>query len=153
MASCFFCSFALGQLATLQFLQNWTTAAGSCVISACWEDWTAAAGLSLVFAKGLTFDKEDWAHPQRTIAKQVHIPHPLIHFLFHYLWWVVDKNRAWTFTKVDWKKIISTMMRSIKTSRQEELPKDKAGKMEQENERQYWGITPSTEEIYMHLYR
>jgi hypothetical protein len=29
------------------------------------------------------------------------------------------------------------MVRSIKTSSQEELPKDKAGKMEQENERQY----------------
>ena len=35
------------------FLQDWTTAAGSCLVSACLEDWSAAAELYLVFALGL----------------------------------------------------------------------------------------------------
>jgi hypothetical protein len=60
-------------------------------VSACLEDWLAAAELYLVFATGL---KEDRAHPQRTVAEQVHFPHILTTFLFHYLCWVVEERRG-----------------------------------------------------------
>ena len=36
-----------------------------------------------------TADKKDWNCPQNTISKQIHNPHFLITFLFHYLWWML----------------------------------------------------------------
>jgi hypothetical protein len=56
------------------------------------HDWTLAAGSYSVFAKGLNCwhpDNKDWAHPQRNISKQVYFPRFLITFFFHYLCWVV----------------------------------------------------------------
>ena len=88
------------------FPQDWTTAAGSClgprrldcsycfVFGVCWWDSTA--------------DKEDWACPQRTVAKQVHLPYILVTFFFHYLWWVVSKSRGWMFIKIGCKKFMPT---------------------------------------------
>jgi hypothetical protein len=61
----------------LQFLQDWSSAAGSCVM----------------FAMGLNCwypDNEDWTHPQWTHSKQVYFPCVLITFIFYYFWWVVD---------------------------------------------------------------
>ena len=62
----------------LQFLQDWTTAASSGLVSACWEDWSAAAESYLVFAMGLNCCPRRLSSPQRTIAEQVHFPYTLI---------------------------------------------------------------------------
>ena len=86
VAACCFTASPQASWWALWFLQNWTTADGSCVVSACWDNWTEAGDSYLVIATGLTADKEYWAHSQRTIAKQVHFPHIIITFLFHYLW-------------------------------------------------------------------
>ena len=72
----------------------------------CLVGWTAAAGLYLVFASGLSCwypDNKDCT--QRTISKQVHFPYVLITFLFYYLWWVEGQRGGWTFIKVGWKKL------------------------------------------------
>lgn len=47
-ASCCFCGLRLVE--SLRFLQDGTTAAGSCMLSICGEDYTEAAGSCLVSA-------------------------------------------------------------------------------------------------------
>ena len=69
--------------------KGWTVAAGLCLVSACLEDWSAAAEPYLVFATGLNCCPGRWAHSQRTIAEQVHFPHSLITSLFHNFCWMV----------------------------------------------------------------
>ena len=91
------------------FLQDWTTAAGLClvfawclpakrtgrsvaasshIVSAYLKDWSAASESYLVFAIGLEcFQRR--AYPQGTIAVQVHFPCILITFLIHNFCWVV----------------------------------------------------------------
>ena len=60
------------------------------MVSACLEDCSAAAKSYLVFAyRTELLPKKIRAHPQRTIAEQVDLPHILITFLFHYHFWVV----------------------------------------------------------------
>lgn len=73
-AACRFCSLTPGQLASL--------AASSGLNCSCRFVFGACRGTELL-------TKTDWAHPQRTIAKQVHVPNILITFLFQYLCWVV----------------------------------------------------------------
>ena len=62
----------------LSFLLDWTSFAGSCMVTAKWLDY------SCWFACGVCYwypDNKDWTCPQRTMSKQSHFPCILITFL------------------------------------------------------------------------
>jgi hypothetical protein len=80
-------SAALGR-----FLQDWTIAAGLCVVSA------KRTGLQLLICilcllLDWTADKEGWACPQRTIVKQVHLPHILFTSTTSIGWWARGEDK------------------------------------------------------------
>ena len=67
---------------------DWTALADSCVVSAEWTGWQLLIHVWCLLVDWLRAIKIGIT-PQRTVSKQVHFPHILITFLFHYLWWVV----------------------------------------------------------------
>jgi hypothetical protein len=85
-AACHFSGLASGRLESLVVSsglnysclvsacwENWTVAAGSCLVSACLEDWSTAAESYLVFAMGLNCCPRSSSLPQRTIAEHSHL--------------------------------------------------------------------------------
>ena len=66
-------------------MKDWTVAAGSCLVFACLEDWSAAYPLNHIWC----LPKKIVLAPKEPIAEQVHIPYILITFLFYYYCWVV----------------------------------------------------------------
>ena len=116
-AACRFHGLALGHLVSIVVSsglnysclvsacwKDWTVAAGSCVVSACLEDWSAAAESSLVFATGLNC----WQRRSSSLPKNYcwtgSLSPILITFLFH-LCWVVGKRRGWTLIKSTLQKL------------------------------------------------
>jgi hypothetical protein len=91
-AACSFCGLTSGRLASLAVSSGLNY---SCLLSACWKDWTAAVASCLVstclesytaesylmFAMGPNCCPRRSNSPQRTIAKQVYFPHILITFI------------------------------------------------------------------------
>jgi hypothetical protein len=69
--------------------KDWTVAVGSYLVSACLEDWSTLLSHTWCLLGDWTAEKEDLVCPQRTIAEKVYFPHILITFLFHSLCWVV----------------------------------------------------------------
>jgi hypothetical protein len=84
----------------------------SCVLSACWEDWTEADESESEF--GVCYGtelltKKPKLSPKEPLLNRFSSLRILMTFLFHYLWWVMGKRRGRTFIKMCCKKSMPTV--------------------------------------------
>lgn len=73
----------------LWFLKEWTTAAGSCMVSPCQEHWTEAADSYLVFALGQNCWQRRLSFPSKNYCWTSPLPLYPSNSFPHYLWWVM----------------------------------------------------------------